>query len=203
MANWIMVLFTAVIASATVLYAWLTSKLWKETKKSADAAARAADAAAKAADAAHQSVKLARQQFEEQAGLGRTIVETAVTRAKDAIKYWRLQIDDLTDLVGMKALPPTDNLVPSNARTVIEHAARLDPEAAQEIDSAFTDMQTARNEIEGAREVQISAGRRIGHYSSVREAAADFLDSALDKLSYVELALFPEENKPVKSRTRR
>jgi hypothetical protein len=52
MANGIVAVFTVVIAIATIVYVVLTNLLWRETKKSADAAVVAADAAKKSADLA-------------------------------------------------------------------------------------------------------------------------------------------------------
>jgi hypothetical protein len=51
LSNWISVGLTMVIAGTTIVYAWLTRKLWIETKRSADAATTAANAAKQSADA--------------------------------------------------------------------------------------------------------------------------------------------------------
>jgi hypothetical protein len=49
--SWIIVILTAVIALATIVYAGITMMLWIETKRSADAATTAAKAAKQSADA--------------------------------------------------------------------------------------------------------------------------------------------------------
>lgn len=58
MANWLMVAFTAIIAVATVWYVVVTTRLWKETQRSTDAATASADAAKVSADAAKKSADI-------------------------------------------------------------------------------------------------------------------------------------------------
>lgn len=58
--NWLNAVFTAVIACATIAYVTLTKRLWRETKRTADAAIRSADAATNAANAASDSARAAR-----------------------------------------------------------------------------------------------------------------------------------------------
>jgi len=48
--NVVIAFLTGVIAIATIVYVVLTARLWKETKKSADAATKSAEAAKKSAD---------------------------------------------------------------------------------------------------------------------------------------------------------
>ena len=57
LASLVTAAFTATIAIATVVYVWVTHKLWKETKRSAEAAMKSADAAVVAADAARISAE--------------------------------------------------------------------------------------------------------------------------------------------------
>ncbi len=52
MFNWVTAALTAVIAVATIVYVRLTARLWKETKRSAEAATVAALAAKKSAEVA-------------------------------------------------------------------------------------------------------------------------------------------------------
>jgi hypothetical protein len=59
MANWVSAFFTIVIAIATVVYVAFTKKLWRETQRSADAAAKSAEAAVVASNAAKVSAESA------------------------------------------------------------------------------------------------------------------------------------------------
>jgi hypothetical protein len=58
MGSTLTVVFTGVIAAATVVYVVLTKRLWEETKKSAEAAKVSADAAKLSAEAAKKSADI-------------------------------------------------------------------------------------------------------------------------------------------------
>lgn len=177
-----------VLVWITHKYMKLTKGILEETSKARAAGEESAKAARSSATAAFESIHLVRQQIEEQAGLGRIIVQAGVASALTAIKYWSEQ--NVQNLAPTKQLPPTDNLVLENARAIVDHAARMDSDAAQRLSSAFDDMKNARNEIESTREVEPSTARLTGVYGVASGNARKFLMSAHDKLTTVETALF-------------
>jgi hypothetical protein len=187
MAEWITAIAALIAALATVAYLYTTILIFRQTKRSADAAADAsqaardnatsakqsASAAQSSANAAFQSVHLMRQQIEEQADLGRSIVQTSIDTAIATIAHWReLNIPDLQ----VARIPTTDDLVPSRADSAVEHARRISPEVAGKLSSAFDDLRNARRELETLRNAprqelrtnayQPTCGHFEGHLSS-------------------------------------
>ena len=69
-----------VLAFVTHRYMKLTKGILDETAKARVAAERSASAAQESASATFQSLHLMRQQLEEQAGIGRLTVESAIDR---------------------------------------------------------------------------------------------------------------------------
>lgn len=178
---------TAILVHVTHRYVKLTKSILEETGKARLAAEQSARAAQDSAHAAFETIHLMREERAEAAGLGRTIAQTGITGAKEVIEFWRAR--DITRLAALKALPPTDNLIPSNVRAVVDHAARISGEAAKRISSAFTDMQAARDTIESIREIEIGMARSLGVYKEEVESASKFLDSAFGKLVDADLIL--------------
>ena len=181
-------LFTALYLIATVL-------IFREARKSADAAIEAArsgkenaqaakqsaTAAEGSANAATQSLELMRQQMEEQADLGRSIVKTTVDTAAATIDHWRaLKVPNLQ----VTRLPNTDDLVPSRADSAVEHARRISQEAALKLSSAFDDLRNARRELETLRNTQHPNLKAEAYQPTCRNFES-FLNSALEKLMSV------------------
>jgi hypothetical protein len=177
-SNWVIAVATVANVLVTATYVLITRGLWQQTKKSADAATTSANAA-------QESVRLMRQQLDEQAGLGRSMVKTAVASAISATTSWRAQ--NIANLATTRSLPPTDDLVPADGRAVLYHAARIDPEAAELISSAFDDMGQARSKIESIRHAETNVGRVAGLYDLARAETERYLDSANEKLGQVWL----------------
>ena len=183
------VLLAGALVWTTIRYARITAQILQESRKSREAAelqAKAAQSQASAAQAqataTHETLTLLKQQLEEQLGLGRGIVQSAVDSAVSAILYWKQR--PLTHVAKAPGFPPSDNLVPTNAIAAVEHARRISPQAAQELSSAFDDLRNAVNEIERTR--LLSSAAREGFVEETPSAAPAFLDSAFKKLQQVK-----------------
>jgi hypothetical protein len=151
------------------------------------AAIKSADAATTSAYAAQESVGLMRQQFQEQAGLGHSVVQSAIESAISQITYWKAQ--PLSNLAKHRALPPTESLVPANALAAVDHARRIDQQAAQLVSSAFDDLRNARNEIDAMKQVEPNLGHGTGFFDSTSRQAEQYLDTAFEKLQKAQATL--------------
>jgi len=171
---------TTVLAVTTILYLRTTNRILTESRKSREAAE-------KQALAAQRSVDLLQQQFAEQLGLGRSVVQSAIDSAIAAISYWKQR--PLTHVAKASGFPPSDNLIPANALAAVDHARRISPQAAEDLSSAFDDLRNAVNEIERTR-LLCSAASLHGHGSSFLEEkpseAPAFLENAFKKLQKVK-----------------
>jgi len=187
----------ALTAIFTFLYLIATILIFNEARKSADAATEAAQAAKdnalaakqsasaaqSSAGAASESAALMRQEFYDQADLGRSIVQTTIDSAIATIDHWRsLGIQHYAST----QLPPTDDLIPATANSAVERARRISSQAAAKLSSAFDDLRRARRELETQRDV--SGNRPIPASSSAKFESS--LNSAFDKLMHVR-ALVP------------
>ncbi len=173
------ILLTAVLVVTTILYLRTTNRILEESRKSREAAERQASAA-------QNSIILLRQQLEEQLGLGRGVVKSTVESAISAISYWKQR--PLTHVAKAPGLPPTDDLVPANALTAVEHARRIFPEAAEQLSSAFDDLRNAVNEIERTRFLGAGGSGR-GFFEETPSKPNEYLDSAFKKLQRVMAAV--------------
>lgn len=192
MTEWITAIAALVAALATTAYFIATLYIYRETKKStyaatqaaqaakdnASAAQKSAGAAESSANAAFQSIHLMREQIEDQADLGKGIVQTTVDSATAAIDNWKnLNIRNLS----ASQIPDTDDLVPSRADSAVEHARRLSPAAAAKLSSAFDDLRNARRELTVVR--SYSAGRPLGQvFSQICDNFEGHLTRAFEKL---------------------
>ena len=113
----------------------LTKGILDETSKARAAAERSAAAAEESASATFQSLHLMREQLEEHAGLGRSIVRTTIDSATNAIDHWKsLKIREL----NISRFPSTADLVPATASSAVEHArGSISSDAAVKLSSAF------------------------------------------------------------------
>lgn len=170
-----------VLVWVTRRYTTITGKILEESRK-----ARSANESS--ASAALASVHLMRQQLEDEAGLGRSIVQTTIDSATNAVAYWKEQ--KISSLSPYR-LPPTDSLVPSDADAAVNHARRISLSIASKLSSAFDDLRNARNEIEGMRHGVKLTGTVTGMYDSNCSRAEQLFDSAWTKLLEAKAALFP------------
>jgi hypothetical protein len=99
-AEWVSAIATAVIGIATIIYVAFTRGLWRETKKSADAAAKSAEAAAAAAVANRIAAEAAKQAADMAAELNgpslgvegfQFLGETLAPQGDGTISHWRLE----------------------------------------------------------------------------------------------------------------
>src|SRR5215472_14692699 len=150
------VILASILVWTTIQYARSTAKILEESRKSREAIelqAKAAQSQASAseaqANAAFESIHLLRERLEDELGLGRSIIQSAIDSAVSAISYWKQR--PLAQTASAPGFPPSDDLIPANALRAVEHARHVSPEAAEELSSAFDDLRKARNEIERAR----------------------------------------------------
>src|SRR5881296_2353530 len=128
MAEWITATAALIAALATVAYLVATILIFRQTKRSADAAEKSAASAQKSAEAAQRGVDLAAQQFAEQLGQGPHIVLDAIHAAQGLVDYWLKKAANI-------APPPHANPDPSGLHApelipAIEHARRFSAECA-------------------------------------------------------------------------
>jgi len=139
------VLAVAVLVGVTIHYARTTAKILEESRKSREAAERQAAAA-------EESIRAFRQQIEEQAGLSRTIVASAIQSAIRNIEYWSRA--NVFNLACTHAIPANIDLVPDNSRAAVEHARRISVDGSVELSGAFDNLRSARTEIEILRDAK-------------------------------------------------
>lgn len=183
LASVVSVILAGVLVWTTIRYASSTANILEESRKSRKAIESQASASRAQASAAFQSIELVRQQLEDQLGIGRSVIHSAVDSAVSAISYWKER--PVTDVAKALGLPPTDNLIPANASAAIEHARRIDPQVAQELSSAFDDLRNASHEIERIR-LLAKPMERLGFLEQTPSKAPDYLDSAFKKLQAVK-----------------
>ena len=168
-----------VLARINHAYAQSTAKILEESQKARVAAQQQALAAQAQASVAQRSLELLHQQFEDQQGLGKSVVQTTIDSATSAVAYWKeLDINNLNSY----RIPPTDNLVPSNANAAVDHARRISTQGAEKLSSAFDDLRNAQNEIEGMKQGVKLTGQVAGMYASNCKRAERLFDSAWTKL---------------------
>jgi hypothetical protein len=178
-ATVISALASVVNAVCVVVLAWITNRYADITARILDESRKSREAAEKQASAAQRSVDLLQNQIEDQLGLGRGIVRSAIQSSLSAISYWRQR--PLTNTAAAPGFPPPDDLIPANSAAAVEHARRVSPEAAQAPSSAFDDLRNVVNEIERTR-LLTSAVRGMGHLEPTPSKAPTYLESAFTKL---------------------
>jgi uncharacterized protein YjeT (DUF2065 family) len=109
-------------------------------------ASKSRKAAERQAETSEETLRMLRLQIEEQAGLGRTIVKTAMQSALRAIEYWQ-QENNVYNLATLHQLPSDINLVPEGARSAVEHARRISVEGSEQLSSSFDSLRFAETEI--------------------------------------------------------
>ena len=193
--NTILVCWLAVI---TGKYARTTAAILEESRKAREAAERqvaAAKSQASAAQAqasvAYQTLALLKQQLEDQLGLGRGIVQTAIHGAISAIDYWRSL--KLIDLAKERGLPQTDGLIAPDMHGAIEHARRISEKGAELLAAAWDNLQRARDEIDRLKERGISQGHWLGHHGDLNFRGETYLKEAFDLLLRAQKSLLGAE----------
>lgn len=161
---------------------WVTRQYAKSTDKILLESEKARLAAEKQASAAQKSVDLLTSQLQDQLGLGRGIVQSALESALSAIAYWKQR--PITNVSAAPGFPPSDTLLPANALAAVEHARRISPTMAQVLSSAFDDLRNASSEIERLRRNTAEA-RGLGFFEHTPSRAPQYLDEALKKLERV------------------
>lgn len=157
MANWVSAFFTVVIAVATIFYVRLTAKLWRETKRSADAATKSADATVEAAhaattsaNAAQESLRLLKQEYEDRIGQGPEILREALINAKGLIEFWSPFV--VIGLANPHGVPDPAPLEAPDLARALEHARRISPELSELVSSAIADLKFAKSEFDRIRQ---------------------------------------------------
>jgi multidrug efflux pump subunit AcrA (membrane-fusion protein) len=157
MANWVSAFFTVVIAFATIVYVVLTGRLWKETKRSADAATKSADATVEAAqaattsaNAAQESLRLLKQEYEDRIGQGPEILRQALINAKALTQFWAPFV--AIGLGNPHGVPDPAPLEARDLAGALEHARRISPELSGLVSSALADLKFAKSEFDRIRQ---------------------------------------------------
>ena len=171
-ASWINVGLVFSLVVITAYYACSTAKLLAESRKARQATERQAAAA-------EESVRALRLRWEEEAGLGKTVVAAAIQTAKRNIELWKgLNIPNLAVIYG---LPKNVELLPVDHQAAVQHARRISVEASAELAGAFDNLRMAKTEIEILRDAKMTSA---GFYQQHANGAIQALDMAaldLDK----------------------
>lgn len=145
-ANGVIATFTLVIALATIVYVIFTVLLWRETKKSADAAATSARAATLSANAAQENLQLFKEEYEDRIGRGPQILHQALLNARALIAFWHPYVP--MGVANPHAVPdPTPLATPDLIHTV-EHARRISPDLAALVSNVISNLQFAKSEFD-------------------------------------------------------
>src|SRR5215469_375902 len=183
LASVVSVILAGILVWTTIRYAHSTADILEESRKSRKAVELQAHASQSQASAAFESIALVRQQLDDQLGLGRGIIHSAIDSAVTAIDYWKKR--PLANAAAASGFPPSDNLIPMNAAVAVEYARRIAQNVALELSSAFDDLRNAVNEIERVRRLSLP-GLGQGFREQTVSQAADYLDSAFKKLGRVK-----------------
>jgi hypothetical protein len=180
------VILAGILVWTTIRYTWSTAEILEESRKSRKAIEAQVAASNSQATAAFQSIHLVREQMEDQIGLGRGVVHSAIDSAVSAIDYWKKR--PLTSAAAGAGFPSPDNLIPANANAAVEHAQRIAPAVAQELSSAFDDLRNAANEIDRIKRLGVP-GPWHGFLEQAPSKAPEYIDSAFRKLQIVKSAI--------------
>src|SRR5437016_5068061 len=110
---------TLILVFVTGYYAYKTSQILDESRKSRQAGERQASAA-------EESIRLLREQIEESAGLDKTIVASAMQTAIRNIEYW--QNVNVYSMASTHRIPQNVQMSPGNAHSAVEHSRRISVE---------------------------------------------------------------------------
>ena len=185
-ANGVIAAFTVVIALATIVYVIFTVFLWRETKKSADAAATSARAATISANTAQENLQLFKEEYEDRIGRGPQILRQALLNARALIAFWHPYV-----LVGQgnpHAVPDPAPLANPDLIQSLEHARRISPDLAAIVSSVLSNLQFAKSEFDKIRQSYrgptMSPASLQGKNPSIYLAKAD--EGITEALKYLE-----------------
>jgi hypothetical protein len=172
------VLLTAVLVVTTIGYLRATNRILIESRKSRQASEAQASAA-------ERTIGLLQQQFEEQLGLGKLIVRDAIVGTRLTIEYWASQ-PGFGQLASAHGLPPTDNVLPTNWVSALDHARRISSEGATDLALVFENLKKMCDEVERTRSI---AERQGAFLFRAPSRAPEFLELARKNLDAAEKKL--------------
>jgi hypothetical protein len=179
--SWINAALVFALVVITAYYARSTANILDESRKAREATERQASAA-------EESIRALRQRWEEEAGLSRTIVATAIQTATRNIEYWKNR--NIQNLAATNGLPATVDLLPTEHHSAIQHARRISVDASVELSGVFDNLRLAKTEIEILRDARETS---VAFYAEHSRFALEFLDAAkidLDKAQeYLQQAI--------------
>lgn len=152
------------LAAITGYYAYLTNSLLKQARRSARAALRQADAA-------ETTIAFARQQLEEQLGLGPQKVLEAIDRTQGLIQYWKLEARGQSP-----QMPNPVALGKSSIPDAIQHARMFSTACAGFLVKAEVALRNAQFELEKFHNATKTHFQQ--RQTATANRAADYLDSA-------------------------
>lgn len=187
MAEWITAIAAFITTLATVGYLVATILIFREMKRSADAAQKSAESARKSAEAAQRGVDLASQQFVEQLGQGAHIVLDAIHAVQGLVDYWLKKAANI-------APPPHANPDPNGLHApeliaAIEHARRFSAECAAQLVDANVNIKNAKSELEA-----VYATAKKQTFPPPPNNALDYLKAAHGLLARAELIVHRHVN---------
>ncbi|HZT72805.1 MAG TPA: hypothetical protein VE996_04060 [Terriglobales bacterium] len=165
-AAWVNVVLAAALVGVTAWYARDAGKMRKAAEAQADATRRTLD--------------LLTKQSEEQAGVRKTIVKTAIETARVNLNYWKEQ--KIADLAALRILPQPVQLTPPESASAVRHARAISVDGSEQLSSAFDSFRLAEWEITMLAllkedSVQIVERLRTGFHQYLDEAGTS-LDRA-------------------------
>jgi hypothetical protein len=174
---------SVVNAVSVVALVCITAYYAEKTAEILDESRKARIASETQAAAAQRNLDFLQIQFEEERGLGRTVIQSAIESALSAISYWKQR--PVTDFSKGAGFPAPDNLIPASALAAVEHARRISADTARQLSSAFDDLRNAKSEIE---RVRLSLGG-VGYLERTPSQAPTYLAYAETKLIQVRVSL--------------
>jgi hypothetical protein len=167
LATVIIAIFTIVLGIATIWYAYITKRILWESQKSREATESLAQSS-------KESIQLLRQQVEQAAAIGRTIVSSAINAARTNIEQWKSLDPFLMAIHGH--LPDNIELTPSNAQAAIEHSRLISPDATFDLIGGFENLRRATLELKFLSKCNSSSDQRI--MRNYAKNALDYINKA-------------------------
>jgi hypothetical protein len=183
--DWIIAIAAIVNAASVIALTFVTVYYARITKRILEESHKAREAAERQANAAQDNIRFLQHELEEQIGLGRITVQSAIDSAVASILYWRKL--PLSDLSRASSLPNPDNLLPGNLSAVLEHARRTSVELGQFVSDGFQNLQMAKNEIERVKNA--NAAIKTGFYNDKPSEADGYLAEGLSMFQEAEETL--------------
>jgi len=137
-------------------------------------------------ETARNLLKLQQAIEDQQAGIGRQMVLSAIDSAITSIKYWNTL--PLSEIKTATSLPDPRDLVPRDGSTVLHHARSISAAVGQFMSEGIDRLELARNEIERLKNAD-AARRPGGAYISTPSRAAEYLEQGLGKFEHARSAI--------------